>query len=83
MTFLWDVMACSCHVVWWMGINVSGEPVPSIFNLSTYIPPPPMVQQHVVGQGFLIIEASRYHTDTPHSVGLLSINDQPDAETST
>ena len=36
---------------------------------------------HLVGQG-LIIEASRSHSDTPHSVGLLWTGDQPDAETS-
>jgi hypothetical protein len=42
-----------------------------------------MVQQPPVGQGLLIIEASRLHSDTPHSVGLLWTSDQPDAETST
>jgi hypothetical protein len=31
----------------------------------------PVAQQHLVGQGLLIIEASRSHSDTPHSVGLL------------
>jgi hypothetical protein len=36
-----------------------------------------------VGQGLLITEASRSHSDTPHSVELLWTNDQPDAETST
>jgi hypothetical protein len=30
-----------------------------------------MAQQPLVGQGLLIIEASRSHSDTPHSVGLL------------
>jgi len=35
-----------------------------------------------VGQGLLIIEASRPHTDTPHSVGLLWTSDRPDVETS-
>jgi hypothetical protein len=44
---------------------------------------PPMVQQPLVGQGLLIIEASGSHSDTPHSVGLLRTRDQPDAETST
>jgi len=29
-----------------------------------------MAQQHLVGQGLLIIEASRSHSVTPHSVGL-------------
>jgi hypothetical protein len=42
-----------------------------------------MVQQPPVGQGLLIIEASRSHSDTPHSVGLLWTSDQPDAEAST
>ena len=37
--------------------------------------------QLLVGQGLLIIEASRSHT--PHSVGPLWTSDQPDAETST
>jgi hypothetical protein len=36
-----------------------------------------------VGQRLLIIEASRSHSDTPHSVGLLWTSDQPDAGTST
>jgi hypothetical protein len=42
-----------------------------------------MAQQPLVGQGLLIIEASRSHSDTPQSVGLLWTSDQPDAETST
>jgi hypothetical protein len=33
-----------------------------------------------VGQGLLIIEASRSHSDTPQSVGLLWTGDQPDAD---
>jgi len=39
--------------------------------------------QPPVGQGLLIIDASRSHSDKPHSVGLLCTSDQPDAETST
>jgi hypothetical protein len=35
-----------------------------------------------LGQGFLIIEASRSHSDTPKSVVLLWMSDQPNAETS-
>jgi hypothetical protein len=35
------------------------------------------------GLGLLIVEASRSHFDTPHSVGLPWTCDQPDAETST
>jgi hypothetical protein len=42
-----------------------------------------VAQQPLVGQGLLIIEASRSHSDTPHSVGLLWTGDQPDTETST
>jgi hypothetical protein len=42
-----------------------------------------VAQQSLVGQGLLRMEASRSHSDTPHSVGLLWTSDQPDAETST
>ena len=42
-----------------------------------------MAQQPLADQGLLIVEASRPHSDTPHSVGLLWKSDQPDAETST
>jgi hypothetical protein len=41
-----------------------------------------MMGQHLVGQGLPIIETSRSHSDTLHSVGLLCMSDQPDAETS-
>jgi len=34
-----------------------------------------MAQQTPVGQGLLIIGASRSHSDTPHSVGLLWAKD--------
>jgi len=37
----------------------------------------------LVRQGPLIIEASRSHSNTPHSVGLLRTTDQPDTEGST
>jgi hypothetical protein len=40
-----------------------------------------MVRQPLVGQGLLIVELSRSHSDTPHSVGLLWTSDPPDAET--
>jgi hypothetical protein len=43
----------------------------------------PMAQEPLVGHGLLMIEASRSHSDTPHSVGLLWRSDQPVAETST
>jgi len=42
-----------------------------------------MAQKPLVGQGHLIIEASRSRSDTPQSVGLLGTSDQPDAETYT
>jgi len=35
-----------------------------------------------VGQGFLIIEDSRSYSDTPHSVGLLLADDQPNGKIS-
>jgi hypothetical protein len=34
-----------------------------------------------VGLGFLIVEVLRYHSDTPHSVGLLWTSDRPVAGT--
>jgi hypothetical protein len=40
-----------------------------------------MVQQPLVGQGLLNVQASRTHSDTPHLAGLLWTSDQPDAET--
>jgi hypothetical protein len=40
-----------------------------------------MAQQPPVCQGLLIIEASRSHSGTPHSVGLLWTSDQPEADT--
>jgi hypothetical protein len=43
----------------------------------------PIAQQPLVDLGFLIIEVSRSHSDTPHSVGLLCTSDQPEAGTST
>ena len=42
-----------------------------------------MAQVPLVGQGLLIIEASRSHSDTPHSVGLFWTSDHPDEEAST
>ena len=42
-----------------------------------------MARQSLMGQGILIIEASRLHSDTPQSVGLLWTGDQPETETST
>ena len=43
----------------------------------------PTMQQPKVGHGLLIIEASRSHSDTPHSVGILWTGDQPGVEAST
>ena len=42
-----------------------------------------MAQQRQVGQGLPITEASRSHSDTPHSVRLPWTSDQPDAQIST
>jgi len=42
-----------------------------------------MARHPLVGQGLLVIEASRSHSDTPHLVGLLWMSDQLDAEIST
>jgi hypothetical protein len=42
-----------------------------------------MTQQPTMGQGLLIVEASRSHSDTRHTVGLLWTSVQPDAHTST
>jgi hypothetical protein len=43
----------------------------------------PPVQQTLVGKRLLIIEASRSHSDTPHSVRLIWTSGQTVAETST
>jgi len=50
---------------------------------SSPTPDAPMAQQPLVGQGLLIIEASRSHLHTPHSVGLLRTSDQLHTGTST
>jgi len=42
-----------------------------------------MAQQSLVGPGLLIIEDSRSHSDTPHSLGFFWASDQPNAETCT
>jgi len=41
-----------------------------------------MAQQPLVSQGLLIIEASRSHSNTPHSLRLLWTREKTDAETS-
>jgi hypothetical protein len=43
---------------------------------------PPLGQQPPVCQTHLTIEASRSYSDTPHALGLLCTNDQPEAQTS-
>jgi hypothetical protein len=43
----------------------------------------PMARQPTVGQGLLVVEASRSHSNTPHSAGLFWTSHSPDAETST
>jgi len=40
-----------------------------------------MTQHPPVGQGLLVIQASRSHSDTLHSVGLLWTGDQPNTHT--
>jgi hypothetical protein len=39
-----------------------------------------MAQEPLVGHDLFIVEASRSHSDTPHSVGVPWTSDQPDAE---
>ena len=43
----------------------------------------PRLNSPPLGLGLHIIEASRLHSDTPHSVGLLQTSDEPVAETCT
>ena len=67
-------------------ISVWRKSRPRVSYLKFYPPRPflsPMAQQPLVGQGLIIIEASRSHSDTPHSVGILWMGDQPVADTST
>jgi len=53
-------------------------------ELLAHFPPPPPALGPNTGQGLLIFEVSRSHSlDTPQSVGLLWMNDQLVAETST
>jgi len=42
-----------------------------------------VVQEPLVDQGHLILEASRSHSDTPNTVGLLWTSDKHEAEPST
>ena len=41
-----------------------------------------MEQQPIVSQGLLTVEVTRSHSDTPHSLRLLWMSDQPEAQTS-
>jgi hypothetical protein len=52
-------------------------------NCSTFYLSFLVAQQPKLGPGRLLLEVSRTHSDTPHSIGLLWTSDQPDAETST
>jgi hypothetical protein len=47
------------------------------FQKASVIPFFPMAQKPLVGQGLLIIEASRLHSDTPHSVVHIWTSGQP------
>ena len=81
--FLYNIVLCYarwslCHVVCctpgnWNDRNMQHAILLSLlcFHGSTAL----------VGQGLLIIEISRSHSDTPHWVGLLRTSDRPDAET--
>jgi len=42
-----------------------------------------MTRQPLVGQGLFFFDASRSHSDTPHSIGLLRTSDQTVEDTST
>jgi len=39
-----------------------------------------MARQFLVGQGVVIVHASRSHSDIPHSIGLLWTSDRPERE---
>jgi hypothetical protein len=45
------------------------------------MPLPQIAKRPLTDHSFLIIEAARSHSDTPHSLGLLWASDQPDTET--
>ena len=68
------------------GLVMIVSPLISLRSFSqhcNYIFSPHIVQQPLVGQARFIIQASRTHSGTPHSVGLLWKSVQPDAEAST
>jgi hypothetical protein len=80
----WTVVVRRFTVISRLG-NTSQHSVCSAFWMWKFstTPPLPMAQQTLVGQGLLIIDVSRSHSDTPHSLRFLWTSDQPDAETST
>jgi hypothetical protein len=63
--------------------NRSKEPISVESTAGTTYKFSSMARHTLAGQDLLTIEASRSHSDTPHSVGLLWTSDQPDAKTST
>jgi hypothetical protein len=85
---IWILMSSGMwrSIIWYECVDVSEKPTATINIVNFSFPmaqQPPVGPQPPVGQGLLIIEASRSHSDTPQSVGLLWTSDQPDAETST
>ena len=83
-----------CIAGWWKGIGVNVAENKKEMRFVTAFRWPflfcqprksniSIPQQPLVGQALLSIEASRSHSDTRHSVGLLWTGDQPDAEIST
>ena len=77
--------ACVLHGEVTNGTNTHSEYIILIaFILQLFIvSTSPCHYSPLMGILFPIFEASRSHSDTPHSVGLLSTRDQPVAETST
>jgi hypothetical protein len=83
------------HVVWYLSNDNSEEQIATTFNIGTRRRSSTLQSHSNIHQSFLhgaeplvgpdlsMIEASRSHSDTPHSVGPLWTSDQPDAETST
>ena len=66
-------------LVWCMLVFSCGS-VPDKWNLRFDFS---MARRPLMGQGVLIVEAARLHTDKPHSVGLHWRTDRPVAKTST
>lgn len=52
----------------------------TIIIKTKYPPLPQRAQQPLIDHSLLIIEVAWYHSDTPHSLGLLWTSDQPDVE---